>query len=89
MITSWVVIRGVWNSFEAGGVDKCCKSQFMNYLKTAPSNKTSSAAILDPGATDNFLDVDAPYVNKQISVTPMEVKLPNGDFIRSTHTTTI
>jgi hypothetical protein len=58
----------------------------MNYLNSTPSKEMSTTAILDSGATGNFLDFDAPHhVNEQIAVTPMEVKLPNEDFIRSTH----
>jgi hypothetical protein len=88
--TSWAEIREVWNSFEVGGgggglIDKLCKSHFMNYLNSTPSEKTSPTAILDSGATGNFLAFDAPCVNKKIVLTPMEVKLPNVDFIKSTH----
>jgi hypothetical protein len=77
-------------SFYRGGlIDKLCKSHFMNYINSTPSGKTSPTAISDSGATDNFLAFDAPCVKKQIDVNPMEVKLPNGDFIRSTNTATL
>jgi hypothetical protein len=73
---------GVW-------IDNICKSQFMNYINYTPSNKTSPPSILDSGTTGNLLAFDAPCVNKQIAVAPMEVKLPDGDFIHSTHTATV
>jgi hypothetical protein len=63
----------------AGGlIEKLCKSHVMNYLNSTPSENTSPTAIFDSGST-----------GKQIAVNPIEVKLPKGDFILSTHTVTV
>jgi hypothetical protein len=58
----------------------------MNYLNSIPSENVP--AILDSIATGNFLEFDVPCMNAQIAMSPMEFKLPNGDFIRSIHTAT-
>lgn len=41
---------------------------------------------MDSGTTGNFLHVDAPCKNKQPTLHPITVELPNGSTIQSTHT---
>jgi hypothetical protein len=43
-------------------------------------------AISDSGATGHFLVEGAPIVNKKVATTPVQILLPNGKRIRSTHT---
>ena len=40
----------------------------------------------DSGATGHFLVEGAPVKNTQISINPIRIKLPNGRYIKSTHT---
>ena len=42
-------------------------------------------AILDSGASSHFLVVDAPVINKQVTVAPISVTLPDGDQVHSTY----
>ena len=42
-------------------------------------------AILDSGASSHFLVVGAPVTNKQVSVAPISVTIPDGDQVHSTH----
>jgi hypothetical protein len=54
----------------------------MNYLSSTPSGKTSPTAILDFGATDNFLAFDAPwdaFMNRSCSIC-FTVELLRGQF---------
>ena len=46
-------------------------------------------AILDSGATSNFLTTGAHVTNIQPTQTPIVARLPNGDKVRSTHTGTL
>jgi hypothetical protein len=48
--------------------------------------KQHETAILDSGCTGNFLLVNAPYLNKIESRTPLTVRLPNGATMESFHT---
>ena len=48
-----------------------------------PSN---SSAIADTGCTGNFLLISSPSTNKRIAATGINVNLPNGEKIQSTHT---
>jgi hypothetical protein len=43
-------------------------------------------AILDSGATSNFLTTNAPVTNVQPANKPLVVQLPNGAQVQSTHT---
>ncbi len=46
-------------------------------------------AILDSGATSNFLTTSAHVTNVQPAQKPIVARLPNGDQVRSTHTGTL
>ena len=43
-------------------------------------------AISDSGATGHFLVKDSPVVNKQPTMNPLKITLPNVKVIQSTHT---
>jgi hypothetical protein len=51
--------------------------------KNAPTDNT---AILDSGCTSNFLSADAPCSDKQAAHIPLNVNMPNGMTIQSSHT---
>jgi hypothetical protein len=61
----------------------------MNYLNFTPSQPSPSTALLDSGCTAHFLLANAKCSNKKSTSTPFAVRLPNGDTITSTHTTTL
>ena len=46
-------------------------------------------AILDSGATSNFLTTGAHVTNVKPAQKPISARLPNGDQVRSTHTGTL
>jgi hypothetical protein len=43
-------------------------------------------AIADSGATSNFLTIDAHVVNIQPTTKPLQVRIPNGNYLQSSHT---
>jgi hypothetical protein len=47
---------------------------------------TDDTAILDSGCTSNFLSAAAPYSDKQAAHVPLNVNMPNGTTIQSSHT---
>jgi hypothetical protein len=47
---------------------------------------TNDTAILDSGCTSNFLSSTAPCSDKQAAHVPLNVNMPNGTTIRSSHT---
>jgi hypothetical protein len=47
---------------------------------------TNDTAILDVGCTSNFLSATAPCSNKQAAHIPLNVNMPNGTTIQSSHT---
>jgi hypothetical protein len=47
---------------------------------------TNDTAILDSGCTGNFLSATAPCSNKQAAHIPLNVNMPNGTTIQSSHT---
>jgi hypothetical protein len=47
---------------------------------------TNDTAILDSGCTSNFLSATAPCSNKQAAHVPLNVNMPNGTTIKSSHT---
>jgi hypothetical protein len=51
-----------------------------------PLLKPHDTAIVDSGCTGHFLPVNAPCLNKVKSLTPLAVRLPNGDTMESSHT---
>jgi hypothetical protein len=61
----------------------------MNYLNFTPSQPSPCTALLDSGCTTNFLLANAKCSNKKSTTKPLEVRLPNGDTIKSTHTATL
>jgi hypothetical protein len=61
----------------------------MNYLNFTPSPPSQSTALLDSGGTAHFLLANAKCTNKVLAETPLEVRLPNGATIVSTHTATL
>jgi hypothetical protein len=55
-------------------------------LNPPPLLEPHETAIVDSGCTSHFLLVNAPYLNKVISQTPLTVRLPNGATTESSHT---
>jgi hypothetical protein len=62
---------------------------FMNYLNFTPLQPSQSTALLDSGCTAHYMLANAKCTNKVLAETPLEVRLPNGATIASTHTTTL
>jgi hypothetical protein len=63
--------------------------QFELTLDCTPSlltAKTDDTTILDYGCTSNFLSAPTPCTNKQASPIPLNVNMPNGTSIQSSHT---
>jgi hypothetical protein len=61
----------------------------MNYLNFTPSIPSQSTPLLESGFTAHFLLVNSKCSNKIPTATPLAVRLPNGNTITSTHTTTL
>jgi hypothetical protein len=61
----------------------------MNYLNCTPSPSSQSTALLDSGCTAHFLLANAKCTHKLLAATPLEVHLPNGATVASTHTATL
>jgi hypothetical protein len=61
----------------------------MNYLNFTPSPQSKSTAILESGFTGHFLSFNDHCKDKQLLESPLEVRLPNGAVIASTHTATL
>jgi hypothetical protein len=61
----------------------------MNYLNFTPSPPSQSTALLDSGSTAHFLLANTKFTNKVLAETPLDVRLPNGATIASTHTATL
>jgi hypothetical protein len=61
----------------------------MNYLNFTPSQPSQSTDLLDSGCTAHFLLANAKCTNKVLAETSLEVRLPNGATIASTHTATL
>jgi hypothetical protein len=61
----------------------------MNYLNFTPSPPSQSTVILDSGCIAYFLLGNSKCKNKVLPETPLEVCLPNGATIASTHTATL
>jgi hypothetical protein len=74
-----------------GGVqiNNLSSQNFTNYLNLTPLHPSSCTALLDSGCTAHFLLANAKCSDKQPATTPLEVRLPNGDTITSTHTATL
>jgi hypothetical protein len=61
----------------------------MNYLNCTPSPQSQSSDLLDSECTAHFLLANSKCTNKLLAATPLEVRLPNGATITSTHTATL
>jgi hypothetical protein len=61
----------------------------MNYLNCTPSPQSQSTSLLYSGCTAHFLIAKSHFKNKVLTKTPLEVCLPNGATIASTHTATL
>jgi hypothetical protein len=61
----------------------------MNYLNCTPSPQSQSTALFDSGCTAHFLLANTQCTNKLLTETLLEVCLPNGATIASTHTETL
>jgi hypothetical protein len=53
---------------------------------TTTNAPTDDTAILDSGCTSNFLSADAPCSDKQAAHITLNVNMPNGTTIQSSHT---
>jgi hypothetical protein len=53
---------------------------------TTTNSPTDETAILDSGCTSNFLSAAAPCSAKQAAHVPINVNMPNGTTIQSSHT---
>jgi hypothetical protein len=62
---------------------------FMNYLNCTQSPQSNSTALLDSGCTAHFLIANDRCKNKLREKSPLEVRLPNGAIIASSHTATL
>jgi hypothetical protein len=58
----------------------------MSYLNCTPSPQSQSTALLDSGCTAHFMLANAKCTYKLLAATPLEVRLPNGATVASTHT---
>jgi hypothetical protein len=61
----------------------------MNYLNFTQSQPSPCTALLDSGCTAHFLLENTKWSNIKYTTTPLEVRLPNGYTITSTHTATL
>jgi hypothetical protein len=61
----------------------------MSYIDCTPSPHSNSTAILDSVCTAHFLIANDNCKNKQLAQFPLEVRMPNGAVIASTHTATL
>jgi hypothetical protein len=58
-----------------------------NTVHTKPTTKVNSNyyAILDSGASDNYLTKEAPTVEKTVKHQPIQVTIPDGRSLKSSH----
>jgi hypothetical protein len=63
--------------------------KFINYLNCIPSPPSNPTDLLYSGCTAHLLIANDHFKNKVITHTPLEVCLPNGATITSTHTSTL
>jgi hypothetical protein len=64
-------------------------NHFALSLDCTPTNTnapTEHTAILESGCTSNFLSAAAPCSDKQAAHVPLNVNMPNGETIQSSHT---
>jgi hypothetical protein len=61
----------------------------MNYVNFTQSQPSLSTALLDSGCTVHLLLANAKCSNKKSTATSLAVRLPNGDTITATHTSTL
>jgi hypothetical protein len=55
-------------------------------IPTPNINAHAEYAIADSGATSNFFTTDAPVINVAPATNPLQVRIPNGKFLASSHT---
>jgi hypothetical protein len=61
----------------------------MNYRNCIPYPQSQYTALFDSGCTVHLLLANAQCKNKLLTETPLEMHLPNGATIASTHTATL
>jgi hypothetical protein len=61
----------------------------MSYPNFTPSPPSQSTALLDSVCTEHFILANAKFTNKLLAETHLEVCLPNGSTIATTHTATL
>jgi hypothetical protein len=71
------------------GVASKNNSETLEACRTPPLLDLHKTAIVDSGCTGHFLLVNAPCHNKIKSISPLRVRLPNGDTVDSTHTASL
>ena len=61
---------------------------YINYIQSNPKLVLTmdDLAVADMGTTGHYLNLDLPWSNKQKSVHPLPIQMPNGEVIKSTHT---
>ncbi len=69
-----------------GNVDSNKSNNNVTSYTTPPHTCAAATAILDTGTTGHFLLDTTPCANKQTTQQPVQVQLPNGQTIASTHT---
>jgi hypothetical protein len=86
--TPWVEYNGAKNDAE-GQLRKYMINHFALSLDCTPTTSnatTDDTAILDSGCTINLLSAAAPCSDKQATHVPLNVNMPNGTTIQSSHT---
>jgi hypothetical protein len=88
--TLWAVSSGARNDIEGGA--KVIDDRINHFALSLDCNPplpnviTDETAILDSGCTSNFLSATAPCNDKQEAHVPLNVNMPNGTTIQSSHT---
>ena len=61
---------------------------YINYIQSNPKLVLSvdDLAVADMGNMGHYRTLDSPCSNKQKTVHPLPIQMPNGDIIKSTHT---
>jgi hypothetical protein len=84
--------RVQWDKEWCGGAAKDIDDKINNFAlsldctPTTTNAPTDDTSILDSGCTSNFLSAAAPCSNKQAAHVPLNVNMPNGTTIQSSHT---
>ena len=61
---------------------------YINYIKSNPKlvQTVDELAVSDTGMTGNYLTLNLTCDNKQLAISPLPIRMPNGEIITSTHT---